>query len=165
MCLRLIAISKPVLLHERSSSMISCLMPPPEFPSISAIRSSVIDGRMQNVHYRQRILLQLHESLLENYTVICDAIRKDSGFSESEAHVEYHCALQHIKSLFRERSLDFDQCLQDEYSVAKGVDFAAREVAIGLVLIRPIAYTRFYSIIAPLATAIASGNCVLLEVS
>ncbi len=134
-------------------------------PSINAVQTSVIDGRMQNVQYRQRILHQLHDTLVDNVSAICNAVQVDSGNSEAEAEVEFYCALYHLKSLFDGHKLDFRRGLQEEYSLEKGIDFPTRSVAVGLILITPTVYSRFYSTISPLSAAVAAGNCVLLEVS
>lgn len=61
-------------------------------------------------------------------------------------------------------SIDFAKELKEECLVTTGVDNVSRRVGVGLVVIRPTTYTRFYSVISPIAAAIAAGNCILLEV-
>ena len=61
-------------------------------------------------------------------------------------------------------SIDVDKSLEDEYNLAKGKDFPNRREAVGIVYIKPTQYTLLYSVVASLATAIATGNCVVLEV-
>jgi hypothetical protein len=135
---------------------------------IDRLRAATIDGRTDNVRYRQNQLQSLHATLRNNVEKILSAISEDVGSSHlqdnnSEASCEFYLASNAIRRLYE--SLDFKQSLKDEYQVANGADYLTRRVGKGLVVIRPTAHTRFYSIICPLATAITAGNCVCLEVS
>ncbi|KAJ0294955.1 hypothetical protein CBS470a_000461 [Colletotrichum nupharicola] len=60
-------------------------------------------------------------------------------------------------------SLDFGKELDTEYLVAHGKDNTTRRTGAGLVIIRPTTYTRLFSILSPLAAAIAAGSVVALE--
>lgn len=75
---------------------------------------------------------------------------------------EYFLAMSTIKDLCE--SIDLHHELKEEYSVKMGVDNVKHRVGVGLVVMKPTTHTRFYSILCPLAAAIAAGNCILLEV-
>jgi acyl-CoA reductase-like NAD-dependent aldehyde dehydrogenase len=134
--------------------------------SLEQLRAAVIDGRTENVRYRQNELQRLHSSLRENATTIIAAISKDaeaiSPNIRFESEAEYWLAMDGVERQFE--SLDFEASLKQEYLITTGASNKDRRVGKGLVLIRPSTHTRFYSIIIPLATAITAGNCVALEV-
>ena len=129
---------------------------------ISTLRSAAIDGRTENVRHRQTEFQKLHSALRGNSIAICNAISKDSGVSASDAEKEFVLAMDAIQSIYE--TLDFYQSLKDKYLVKEGKDHLSRRVGVGIVAIRPTSHTLFYSILSPLAAAIAAGNCVLLEV-
>ena len=129
---------------------------------IDTLRSAVIDGRTENVRHRQNELLKLDSGLRKNSSSTCDAISKDSGGSASDAQKEFVLAMDAVQKMYE--TLDFEKSLEDEYLVKEGKDNLSRRVRIGIVAIRPTNHTRLYSIVSPLAAAIAAGNCVLLEV-
>ncbi|TVY12938.1 Aldehyde dehydrogenase family 3 member B1, partial [Lachnellula arida] len=128
---------------------------------IDTLRSAAIDGRTENVRHRQNELLKLHSGLSGMSSSICDAISKDSGVSASDAEKEFVLAMDAVQKIYE--TLDFERSLEDEYLVKEGKDNLSRMVGVGIVAIRPINHTRLYSIVCPLAAAIAAGNCVLLE--
>lgn len=129
---------------------------------LEKLRAAVIDGRTQNVRYRQDELQKLHAALRNNADGILSAISNDTNGPTSEATAEYYLAMSGFKKFYQ--SLRFEDSIKDEYSIAKGVDAASRRVGKGLVILRPTTHTRFYSIICPIAAAIAAGNCTCLEV-
>lgn len=129
---------------------------------IDTLRSAVIDGRTENVRHRQNELLKLHSGLSGKSSSICDAVSKDSGVSASDAEKEFVLAMDAVQKIYE--TLDFERSLEDEYLVKEGKDHLSRRVGVGIVAIRPTDHTRLYSIVSPLAAAIAAGNCVLLEV-
>lgn len=122
-----------------------------------------MDGRTENGRYRQDQLQRLHRTLREEASQIIAALVADSKSSSSEVDAEYYLGMEAVRHFYD--SLDFEKDLKDEYSVVRGEDNLKRRVGAGLVVIRPTSHTRFYSILAPLAAAIAAGNCVILEVS
>lgn len=132
--------------------------------TIELLRPAIVDGRTDNVRYRQKELHSLHSTLSSHAEAIISAITADldSSSKRPEAYTEYYLALNSVKELYNR--LDFGQSMRNEYLIAKGVDNPSRRVGKGLVVIRPTTHTRFYSIICPLATAIAAGNCNCLNV-
>lgn len=130
--------------------------------AIDRLQASVVDGRTENGRYRQDQLQRLHRGLRDEASQIVAALVADSDSSSPEADAEYYLGMEAVRHFHD--SLDFERDLRDEYSVVRGEDNLARRVGAGLVVIRPTSHTRFYSIVAPLAAAIAAGNCIILEV-
>lgn len=124
---------------------------------------AVIDGRTDNIRYRQNELHRLHTSLGDKASLICAAITADISSTAVEAETEFFLAMDSIRKSYY--TLDFDRSIKDEYLVTTGEDNPERSKGVGLVTIRPTSHSKFYSVVAPLAAAIAAGNCVLLEVS
>lgn len=131
--------------------------------AIERLQASVVDGRTENGRYRQDQLQRLHRTLREEASQITAALVADSRSSSSEVDAEYFLGMEAVRHFYD--SLDFEKDLKEEYSVVRGEDNLTRRVGAGLVVIRPTSHTRFYSIVTPLAAAIAAGNCVILEVS
>lgn len=130
------------------------------------LRAAAIDGRTNNIRFRQKELHALSAALQNSIDDILGAISEDAGGSSQvpspEMQAEYYLAMDALKRLYG--SLDFQQSLKDEYLIANGADNATHRVSKGLVVIRPTWHTRFYSCVCALATAITAGNCVVLEV-
>ena len=126
------------------------------------IRGSIIDGRVENVRYRQNQLHQLHASLRTNVDKVCEAISKDAHFSKAAPEREFYLAMDSINKAYE--TLDFHHSLEEEYLVKEEKDNLWRRTGLGLIAIRPGTHSRLYSIVTPLAMAIAAGNCVYLEV-
>lgn len=131
--------------------------------SIGRIQLSNIDGRARTPRFIQNQLHALHTSLLQNAPEIRQAIVASSHHTAAEVGVEFYLAVSTVKDQYT--SINFDRILEEEYSVANGKDVPERRVAAGIVYIVPASHTLFYSTIAPLAAAIAAGNCVVLELS
>jgi acyl-CoA reductase-like NAD-dependent aldehyde dehydrogenase len=129
--------------------------------AIARLRGARIDGRTENVRYRQSQLQYLHRELASIANDLRGAIRKDANFSESEANVEFAAGMTCVKRAYE--SLDFDQALEDEYNPTKGLDYPHRRAALGIVYVRPAKAFPFYNILAPVSAAIAAGDCVLLQ--
>jgi acyl-CoA reductase-like NAD-dependent aldehyde dehydrogenase len=130
--------------------------------AIDRLQESVVDGRTENGRYRQDQLHRLHRTLREDASKMVAALVADSRSTRAEAEAEFYLGMEAIRHF--NDSLDFEKDLKDEYSVVRGEDNRKRRVGAGLVVIRPTTHTRFYSVVAPLAAAIAAGNCILLEV-
>lgn len=129
----------------------------------ASLRAAAIDGRTQNVFYRQTQLLKLHKRLVQEVEAITSAIVSDSGNTRAEAQIEYSLALTELRERYAE--LDPKQELEDEYAVAKGTDAAHLRKGAGIVLLKArTEHTLFFSVVAPLSAAIAAGNCVILQV-
>ncbi|KAB5563073.1 Aldehyde/histidinol dehydrogenase [Coniochaeta sp. 2T2.1] len=136
-------------------------MSSPHELALERIQAAVIDGRTENIRFRQGQLQSLHQTLREEASSICRALVQDSSSSVAEAETEFCLAMDAVRHFYD--SLDFDKELEDEYKVANGKDNEERRVGAGLVIIRPTTHTRFYSVVNPLAAAISAGNCVILE--
>lgn len=131
--------------------------------AIERLQMAVIDGRTENVRYRQNQLQSLHTSLSNEAGNICSALAKDSQASPAEVETEYYLAMDTVRHWYD--SLDFAEEHKREYAVTEGKDNSTRRLGVGLVIVRPTSHTRLYSVISPLAAAISAGNCVVLEVS
>jgi len=133
---------------------------------VQQLCAAVIDGRTENVRYRQNELFKLHETLITSSRDILSAISADTNVTSVDANfeceAEYYLCMNAVEQLYS--SLNFERALKQEYLVANGADNKERRIGKGLVLIRPTTHTRFYSTMVPIATAIAAGNCICLEV-
>lgn len=121
-----------------------------------------IDGRAENIRYRQEQLRQLHSNIVTNRSQLHRSLLKDAGYTKAESDVELAVAMNAIRHHYD--SLDFDVSIKQEYSVARGHDYAHRMVGVGIVYIKPADSSSLYAIIAPLSAAIAAGNAVILKV-
>lgn len=130
--------------------------------ALDNLRGAVIDGRTRNIRYRQNEMQNLHALLRRSSDDICDAIKKDDIGSIEVVEREFFLAMDSIRQSYD--SLNFDRSLREEYYIQYGEDNLTNLVEFGLVVLRPGRYSRFYSIVTPLAAAIAAGNCLLLEV-
>jgi acyl-CoA reductase-like NAD-dependent aldehyde dehydrogenase len=129
---------------------------------LKRLRASVIDGRAQNSRFKQKQLYSLHAELLVQANAICKAIAEDTQNSAVEVETEFYLTMTALRHFYE--SIDFDQDLKEEYLVTKSMDNTSRRVGAGIVVIRPTTYTRLFSMIVPIAAAIAAGSCILLEV-
>ncbi|GAB1737206.1 hypothetical protein NU219Hw_g1138t1 [Hortaea werneckii] len=128
------------------------------------IRASAIDGRAVNVYYRQRQIERLHDAIKNASPEILKAIETDYDHTPAEAAIEMYLAMQALKSDYA--SLQPKQAHQDEYLIASGKNAGSNRRPVGVVYIEPCSsHTLFYSVIVPLSSAMAAGNCVavLLE--
>jgi acyl-CoA reductase-like NAD-dependent aldehyde dehydrogenase len=126
------------------------------------IRAAAVDGRAESIRYRQNQLRCLHSTLQGQYDALTQCVQKDGQLSATEAETELYLAVAAVANAYDSLSLSSD--LEQEYSIANGKDNASRRVGAGLVIIRPTTHTRVFSILSPLATAISTGNCVVIEV-
>jgi acyl-CoA reductase-like NAD-dependent aldehyde dehydrogenase len=129
---------------------------------LQRLRASVIDGRAQNSRFKLKQLYSLHAELLVQANAICTAIAEDTQNSAAEVETEFYLTMTALRHFYE--SIDFGQDLKEEYLVTKNMDNTSRRVGAGIVVIRPTTYTRLFSMIVPIAAAIAAGSCVLLEV-
>ncbi|TGO19723.1 hypothetical protein BPAE_0336g00030 [Botrytis paeoniae] len=132
---------------------------------IDNLRASVIDGRSDNVRYRKNELQSLHKVLRNNVDRITSAISEDFFGNIRKIDTEVLCVFHLASDVIRRfyQTLNFKESISNEYKAANGIDFLSRKIGKGLVVIRPTTHTRFYSIICPIAIAIAAGYCVCLE--
>lgn len=130
--------------------------------AIEKLLDTVVDGRAEVIRFRQDNLISLHDALRKESAALIAAQEKDTGASKTEIEAEHFLALEAIRHFYE--SLDFAKELETEYLVAHGRDNPGRRTGAGLVIIRPTTYTRLFSILSPLAAAIAAGSVVALEV-
>ncbi|KAI8281832.1 hypothetical protein K4K60_003941 [Colletotrichum sp. SAR11_57] len=130
-------------------------------PAIEKLLVTLVDGRAEGIRFRQDNLISLHEELRKESAALCAAEEKDSGASKTEVEVEHFLSMEAVRHFYE--SLDFGKELDTEYLVAHGKDNTTRRTGAGLVIIRPTTYTRLFSILSPLAAAIAAGSVVALE--
>jgi acyl-CoA reductase-like NAD-dependent aldehyde dehydrogenase len=135
---------------------------PQDAAAVERLEEAAVDGRTEGIRYRQDQLQSLHAALRDAASDVCAALAKDSLASAAEVETEFYLAMDAVRHFYE--SLDFDKELEDEYSVARGKNHGGRRVGAGIVVIRPTTHTRFFSIVTPLAAAIAAGNCIILEV-
>jgi acyl-CoA reductase-like NAD-dependent aldehyde dehydrogenase len=129
---------------------------------LSRILAANIDGRTQNIRYRQSQFQKLQSTLVKHIASVQDAISSDSGHTRAEVRAEVVLALQEIRTHYA--SLSMEKGLEAEYRIARGQDNTDGMRGNGIVYIIPNAHTLFYSVISALSAALAAGNCVVLEV-
>lgn len=130
--------------------------------SLDRILAAAVDGQAQTQRFIQRQLSRLHESFVKDGPDIRAAMKKDSSQTVSEIEIQYALALESIASSFAES--DFEKALATEYKIANCENTPDHRCAYGVVYIAPASYNLVYSCVAAVATAIAAGNCVVLEV-
>lgn len=130
---------------------------------LGSLQAAAIDGRAQNVYFRQTQLERLCKGLLAEEAALRQAMISDSQYMQSEAIAVLHAAVQTVKDHYA--SLQPAEALEREYRLAHGKDAADDERPFGLVYVEPEAHTLLYSVSAPLSAAIAAGNCVAILVS
>jgi hypothetical protein len=138
----------------------------PSLTGLEQLRAAAIDGRTENVRHRQNEIQKLHSCLRENATTILSSISKDSDGGSTtislESEAEYWLTMNAVEQQYD--GLDFEASIKQEYLIATGANNQSRRIGKGVVVVRPTTHTRFYSIIVPLATAMAAGSCTALEV-
>jgi len=127
------------------------------------VQAAAVDGRQENVFWRQIELQKLYKVLAQQSASIQAAIVKDSATTRQEAKLEFCEALLSVKR--RHAELQPDRERTEEYNIANGKDSPNARRPYGLVYIVPTTHTMFYSIITAIASAIAAGNCCIVEVS
>ncbi|KAK3359951.1 Aldehyde/histidinol dehydrogenase [Lasiosphaeria hispida] len=134
----------------------------PSQAAFDRLSAAAIDGRTETIRYRQTQLQSLH-GVLTNAAAAASACRAlaQGSSTPAEAEAEYALAMDAVRHAYD--GLDADAELQAEYSVVRGQGNEARRVGVGMVVVRPTKHARFYSVLAPLAAAVAAGNCVVLE--
>jgi len=127
------------------------------------VQAAAVDGRQENVFWRQIELQKLYKGLTQKSASIQAAIVKDSATTRQEAKLEFVQALLSVKR--RHAELQPDRERTEEYSIANGKDSPNARRPYGLVYIVPTTHTMFYSIVTAISAAIAAGNCCVVEVS
>lgn len=130
--------------------------------SLDRILAAAVDGQAQTQRFIQRQLSRMHESFVKDGPDIRAAMKKDSSQTVSEIEIQYTLALESIANSFAESN--FERALATEYKIANRENTPDHRCAYGVVYIAPASYNLVYSCVAAVATAIAAGNCVVLEV-
>lgn len=131
--------------------------------AVAALAATARTARCHNAFFRQQQLKFLHDALRTETTSIISALRQDRAVTDEEASTEVAVALNIVKE--NHASINPKTELQAEYRIAKGQDAVDRTVPWGVVYIDPnTEHTPLLSVVSPLSTAIAAGNCVLLNV-
>ncbi|KAL2879383.1 hypothetical protein SGCOL_005248 [Colletotrichum sp. CLE4] len=130
-------------------------------PAVEKLLVTLVDGRAEVIRFRQDNLISLHNELRKESAALTAAQEKDTGASKTEIEAEHFLALETVRHFYE--SLNFSKELEAEYLVAHGKDNTSRRTGAGLVIIRPTTYTRLFSILSPLAAALAAGSVVVLE--
>ncbi|KKK24658.1 hypothetical protein P175DRAFT_0486741 [Aspergillus ochraceoroseus IBT 24754] len=131
--------------------------------AFSRLVAAEIDGRCQNIRYRQNQFHRLQAALVQQIDQIKNAIQIDSGNAPEEVQAEICLALKEIRTHYL--SLDLETDLEQEYQVAHGKDNGGALRGTGIVYIIPATHTLLFSVISALSAAMAAGNCVILEVT
>lgn len=128
----------------------------------TSIASADLDGRAQSPRFIQRQLRQLHTALVENAEALKAAPVADNYATPDEACMEFFLALEAVRR--RYLGVNIRTMLDDEYRISSGRDWEGRKVPSGIVVIRPHSSSLLYSTVTALSSAIAAGNCVMIEV-
>jgi hypothetical protein len=129
------------------------------FPRI-AIAS--IEGTARSVRHRQQQFIVLFNSLLRLKLDLVDAIKNDFNFSDAEALFEYSLTLKEIKTHYENLNMGIENAKRRSFET--GEDNKDHTVPFKAAVY--IASQRsLFSTLAPLAAAMAAGNCIILEVS
>ncbi|CAK7233785.1 hypothetical protein SBRCBS47491_008729 [Sporothrix bragantina] len=126
------------------------------------LRAAAIDGRATNIYFRRNQLRRLNNELLAKKTELMTAIVNDSGNTNAEALAEFYLTLSALNTYFG--GLDPQDELQNEYRIANGKDAVDARQAVGIAYIEPATHSYLYSVVVPIAAAVAAGNCVLVVI-
>lgn len=131
--------------------------------SFPRIQAAAIDERLHNVFHRQVQLERLCKALTDNVTKIREAIATEYGYTDAEIAVEINLAVSAVKRDYA--TLRPKEAHAEEYLIAAGKDAPHARKPAGIVYIEPCTHTLLYSVIAPISTAMAAGNCIVVLVS
>jgi acyl-CoA reductase-like NAD-dependent aldehyde dehydrogenase len=131
--------------------------------TLTDLQATALTARCHNPFFRQKQLKSLHDTLRQNSTKVKDAIVSDSGVPEQEATLEVALALDLVKEYHS--SINVLGELKEEYRISNGKDAIDKREPWGVTYIEPHKnHTPFFSTIAALSAALATGNCVALKV-
>ena len=126
--------------------------------SLSRIEISRLEGRASSIRLRQNQFHRLQDALTSSEGAIKEALSESHGYGEDESGLEYALALSELRThylcLDLKRSVELSHSLED-LSATTGV---------GIVYLIPAKQNPFYSVISVLTSALAAGNCVVVEV-
>lgn len=123
-------------------------------------------NKTKDVSYRKEMLRQLLYHIDEKEELIYEALKNDLNKCPQEALMT---EIYQIKSLIRENLKNIDKWAKPEKRKTPATHFGAKSFVYkepyGVVLILAPWNYPFYLSLAPLITAIAAGNCVVLKMS
>ncbi|KAK4444446.1 Aldehyde/histidinol dehydrogenase [Podospora aff. communis PSN243] len=131
---------------------------------LSRLSTSALELLPSSPRHQQSQLSALHSALRSHTSALLAALTSTTGhprITTAEAEAEYASALDAIRHFYD--SVDPKKALEEEYAVAKGRNNESRRVPVGVVVVRPGWYTRLWSVVVPVAAAVAGGNCVVVE--
>lgn len=126
--------------------------------SFARIEISNLEGRAQSTSFRQKLLHSLHTTLRSSETIIKNAIRADTGHTDSEIVLEYNLAISELRTHYESLSLEED--LKNQ----RVLENLTATTNVGIVYITSLNRNMLYSVISSVSAALAAGNCVVLEV-
>ncbi|KPI35035.1 Fatty aldehyde dehydrogenase [Cyphellophora attinorum] len=129
---------------------------------MDTIRASIIDGIAINARFRERTLSALHRGIETSRPEIIAALHDGvARTTQIEAEAQYIMTLNAIRDFHR--STNPKESLKQEYRPAKSQDDTHKRSPIGYAYILTPVGDPLYSLVVPVAAAIAAGNCVLIE--
>jgi hypothetical protein len=129
---------------------------------MDTIRASIIDGIAINVRFRERNLGALHHGIEKSRPEIIAALQDGvAGTTQIEAEAQYIMTLNAIRDFHK--ATDPKESLKQEYRPAKSQDDVHKRSPFGYAYVLPPTGDSLYSLVVPVAAAIAAGNCVLIE--
>jgi acyl-CoA reductase-like NAD-dependent aldehyde dehydrogenase len=126
--------------------------------SFSRIEISCLEARPQSIRLRQNLFHSLHSALKSSEQTIRDAIVDDTSHDDRDISLEYTLAIAELLAHYD--SLGLEEDLKSNILVNN----PQATTGVGIVYIIPSKQNLFYSVISALTAALATGNCVVLEV-
>ncbi len=94
---------------------------------------------------------------------ICAALQDDNGYSEAETLFEYGLTLRELRTTYENISLDAENA--SARAIERGRYGPRLANGVGMVyIITARSKSCLYNILSPVISAIAAGNCVIVEV-
>ncbi|GAA5875182.1 hypothetical protein JCM8547_005545 [Rhodosporidiobolus lusitaniae] len=130
---------------------------------LKALCATVIDGTLDYPRFSEEQLVRLYNILSEQRDALAEAAAKDTGVTKVEAQLEVAEALKHVKGLAEQASEVASRLKDEKKAVLSGESKLERGKGVVVVFQSPTG--PFYSVIAPLATAIVTSNAVVCLLS
>ncbi|EFX04732.1 aldehyde dehydrogenase [Grosmannia clavigera kw1407] len=127
------------------------------------LQDALIEGRLANVFYRRDQLRHLQEGLVRQKDALQAATVQDGSSTVPEALAELYLTLTAVKQYHDGlKPAGPDGLIAAEYRITHGRDAADAQERVGIAVIVPQRHTLVYSVVVPLAAAIAAGNCAVV---
>ncbi|KAK2601824.1 hypothetical protein QQS21_004607 [Conoideocrella luteorostrata] len=128
---------------------------------LATVRSSAIDGRVHSPIFRKERLQRLHQALSENTSQIQQAILQDHEYRPIEVRVEFWLAMRCIADAYT--GLNPKEEFRREYALSNSRNDASAVQPVGIIIIEPARHSFLYSLVSGIVSAIANGNCVVVQ--